>query len=116
MVQYYDVTVGRLVVELFDMVEVKDGTAKSLTDTSLSLLRSNGINLDMLVGFCAETCNTMYGAHNSVSVHLKAGAPHLLTVKCSSEYFRSLLEAPKGAGGFSVWGLQLLCPQHKQEG
>ncbi len=83
MVQYYDVSRGRLVVELLDMICVADGTAKALTEATLSLMKNQNCDLNMLVGFSADTCNTMFGARNSVSVLLKAVVPQLLTVKCS---------------------------------
>lgn len=36
-----------------------------------------------LVGFSADTCNTMFGVHASVTALLKKKCPHLLAVKCS---------------------------------
>ena len=36
-----------------------------------------------VIGFCADTCNVMFGANHSVSTLLKDKIPNLLTVKCS---------------------------------
>lgn len=83
MVQYFNVHKGCVVVELLDMVEVENGTASSLSAKVLELLKTGNCDLNLFVGFCADTCNTMFGAHNSVSVHLKATVPQLMAVKCS---------------------------------
>jgi hypothetical protein len=36
-----------------------------------------------MIGFCADTCNVMFGAHHSVSTLLGDEMPYALTVKCS---------------------------------
>ena len=76
LVQYYDLSQSKLVVELLDMVEVKDGTWQKLI--KFSLLRDKGCNLDMLVGFSADTSNAMFGRHNSVHWKLPYAIQSLL--------------------------------------
>lgn len=83
MIQYYDFKIGRLVVDLLDMVECLDGRAVTLTEKVLDLMKSRKIDLKMMVGFCADTCNAMFGVNNSVAVHLKKEIPNVLAVKCS---------------------------------
>lgn len=49
----------------------------------LDVLDKSNIPKDQMIGFSADTCNKMFGEHNSVSQILKAAIPHLVTVKCS---------------------------------
>jgi hypothetical protein len=37
----------------------------------------------MIVGFCADTCNAMFGAYNSVATILRERIPTIVTVKCN---------------------------------
>lgn len=76
--KFYDFKANRLNVELLDLIDSADGTAANLSQTVLQLLNDMKLDLNMLVGFSADTCNTMFGTHNSVSVHLKRTIPHIV--------------------------------------
>jgi hAT family C-terminal dimerisation region len=74
---------GKLNSEMLKMKRVKDATAEGLFTALIAELAKSKIPESRMVGFSADTCNTMFGERNSVSQKLRAQIPHLLTVKCS---------------------------------
>lgn len=72
-----------MVVDLLDLVECPDGTAKKLTNSILEWLHKSNIETKQVVGFCADTCNVMFGRNKSVSTLLKKEIPSIMAVKCS---------------------------------
>lgn len=82
-IQYFSEDSYRQEYEVVDVVECNDKTAVGLTKLVLDLLRKNDIDPQMIVGFCADTTNSMFGCNNSVSTHLKKEIPKILCVKCS---------------------------------
>ena len=89
---------GQLCTELIDLVRVEDSTAEGLTTNLLTTLEKSQINLNNMVAFASDTCNSMFGEFNSVTQKLKNKLPNLLTVKfschsihlCSSKAFATL--------------------------
>lgn len=70
---------------MLKMKRCKDATAEGLFTALIAELAKSKISESQMVGFSADTCNTMFGEHNSVSQKLRALIPHLLTVKCSCQ-------------------------------
>jgi hypothetical protein len=59
-----------------------------------------GLKTSMLVGFCADTCNAMFGAHHSVATILREKIKSIVTVKCNCHMShlcsqKASLELPK---------------------
>jgi hypothetical protein len=71
------------VSELLELARCKDATALGLTTALLDILKESNIPKTQMVGFSADTCNTMFGENNSVSQRLKQEIPHLVTMKCT---------------------------------
>ena len=68
---YFDEKDFRLEIILIDLIPLKDGTATTIYTSLLESLREKGIPMHNVVGFCADTCNVMFGVHHSVSQLLK---------------------------------------------
>lgn len=66
------------------MVEVgESGSAVELHKCLIKVINNKDIPLSNLAGFSAETCNVMFGEHNSVYSLLKKDLPQIVCVKCS---------------------------------
>lgn len=76
---------GKFNSEMLKMKRCKDATAEGLFTALIAELAKSKIPESQMVGFSADTCNTMFGENNSVSQKLRALIPHLLTVKCSCQ-------------------------------
>ena len=82
-VQYYDFDQKRLNCELLDLVKCTNGTAEAISNSLLGLISKTNCDLNNVVGFSADTCNTMFGVNNSVSTILKKAAPNIVLIKCA---------------------------------
>lgn len=99
-VQYCDKCKRRFVAEPFDLIEVNDATAKGISSSLMEAFEKEDLPTCNLIAFCADTCNTMFGIHNLVSVILKQHIPHLINIKCSFHSIhlcsnQACLELPK---------------------
>lgn len=81
--QYFDEEEFRQKHELLDLTSCREKSAEGLTKAVTDLIEKYGIEKEMIVGFCADTTNSMFGAHHSVSKLLKDEIPQILCVKCS---------------------------------
>jgi hypothetical protein len=56
-------------VSLIEIANCCDATgdAIGITDTVFEVFQKVGLKTSMLVGFCADTCNAMFGGHHSVA-------------------------------------------------
>lgn len=63
---YFNEKDFRLELILIDLIPLKDGTATTIYTSLLESLRERGIPMHV-IGFCADTCNVMFGANHSVS-------------------------------------------------
>ena len=82
-VQYWNERKQDLSVGLLELLQCTDATAEGLSKKVLEVLKQSGIDPKQMVGFCADTCNVMFGRNKSVSTILKKANPNLVTVKCS---------------------------------
>ena len=80
---YFDEKDFRLEIILIDLIPLKDGTATTIYTSLLESLRERGIPMQNVVGFCADTCNVMFGVNHSVSQLLVKDYPWIIAVKCS---------------------------------
>jgi hypothetical protein len=62
-------------VSLIEIANCCDATATGITDTVFEVFEKVGLKTSMLVGFCADTCNAMFGAHHSVATILHEKIP-----------------------------------------
>ena len=74
---------GKVNPEMIKMKRCKDATAEGLYTALVAQLAKLNIPPHQMVGFSADTCNAMWGEHNSVVQKLKAENPHIVTVKCA---------------------------------
>ena len=56
---------------LYNLLEIARGDADSLFQALVGLLERDGISLNNIIGFAADTTNVMFGEHNSVASRLK---------------------------------------------
>ena len=82
-VQYYDCDQKRLHCKLLDLVKCTNSTAEVISNSLLGLISETNCDLNKLVGFSADTCNTMFSVNNSVSTILKKAAPNSVLIKCA---------------------------------
>lgn len=91
-VRYFDERCRRIVSSFWDLCRVftedrpevafEKATANHLYNTIMSSFRSEKVNLENLIGFGLDGCNTMQGEHNSVSSRLQANFPGISNMKC----------------------------------
>jgi hypothetical protein len=67
---------------LLDMVELQNGEAVTIANETARVLEERRIEQN-LIGFCGDTCNTMFGIHHSVSTILREKYPWIVIVKCT---------------------------------
>jgi hypothetical protein len=80
---YFNEKDFRLEIILIDLIPLKDGRATTIYTSLLKSLRERGIPMHNVIGFCADTCNVMFGANHSVSQLLVKDHPWIIAVKCS---------------------------------
>lgn len=73
----------KVVTKFFDLLEMNSGKAEDLYRVLKTTITSKNIPFQNLIGFSADTCNVMFGEHNSVFALLKKDLPYVVSVKCS---------------------------------
>lgn len=73
----------RLEIILIDLVPLPNGTANTIYNTLIGNLKEKGIPMKNIIGFCADTCNVMFGIHHSVAQLLVRDYPWIIAIKCS---------------------------------
>ena len=66
-----------------DLIELPNGKAETMYGKIKDCLNERKIPMENVIGFCADTCNVMFGKHHSVSQLLTKDYPWILSVKCS---------------------------------
>ena len=69
--------------DLVDIVELDDGKAETIYQAILKCFNDKNIPMTNIIGFCADTCNVMFGKYHSVSQLLVKNHPWIIPVKCS---------------------------------
>ncbi|KZS17735.1 Uncharacterized protein APZ42_016234 [Daphnia magna] len=98
--QVYSAKDERLMVSLIEIANCCDATAIVTTDTVFGVFEKVRLKTNISVDFCADTCNVMFGAHNSVARILSEKIPFIVTVKCNCHMshlcsHKASLEMPK---------------------
>ncbi|XP_071041980.1 zinc finger protein 862-like [Parasteatoda tepidariorum] len=81
-IKYYSEVDEIVKTKLLNLVEIKDKTAEGLFNSLSTEIRKNGLQLQNLVGFAADTTNVMFGEHNSVVQKLRNESPDCMFIKC----------------------------------
>ena len=55
---------------------------ESLFQALVGLFEGDGISLNNIIGFAADTTNVMFGEHNSVASRLKEKIPDIFLTRC----------------------------------
>lgn len=80
---FFDKEKFEMVCVFIGLVELSDGKADTIYQSVKDCLNEMSIPVENLIGFCADTCNVMFGKHHSVSQLLIKDHPWILPVKCS---------------------------------
>ena len=72
-----------LEIILIDLVPLANGTANTIYNTLIESLKEKGIPMKNIIGFCADTCNVMFGINHSVAQLLVRDYPWIIAIKCS---------------------------------
>lgn len=80
---YFDESEFKVVYVFISLIELPNGKATTIYDSIKSCLNEMSIPIENVIGFCADTCNVMFGKNHSVSQLLIKDHPWILPVKCS---------------------------------
>ena len=77
--QHYDKQSCTVRSQLYDLLDVPQADAETLYQTLVNAMERDQIHLNNVIGFAADTCNVMFGEHNSVVSQrcLLICAPHM---------------------------------------
>lgn len=82
-VSYFDYEQCEVIYSFYDMVSVDKCDAQSLYSAIKVSFEEKKIPLDNIIGFSSDTCNVMFGEHQSVTSLMKADLPHIVFVRCN---------------------------------
>jgi hypothetical protein len=82
LVTYFNSTTFKMDNYLIDIVQLDDGKADTIYKAIVECFEQKGIPMENIIGFCADTCNVMFGAYHSVAQMLVANYPWIIPVKC----------------------------------
>ncbi|XP_028402033.1 uncharacterized protein LOC114524975 [Dendronephthya gigantea] len=68
---------------LIDIIQLDDGKAETIYSAIVECFEQKDIPMENIVGFCADTCNVMFGSRHSVAQMLVANYPWIIPVKCA---------------------------------
>ena len=88
LVTYFNPDSFKMDCYLIDMVELDDGKADTIYNAVVKCFEQKGIPMENVIGFCADTCNTMFGAHHSVAQMIVVNYPWIIPVKCACHLIR----------------------------
>jgi hypothetical protein len=78
----YDKETKKVTCALYELVELSLGNAEAIFKAICGLLEKDGIPINKIVGFAADTTNVMFGQHNSVVSRFKDKIPNLFVFRC----------------------------------
>lgn len=81
-VKYFDKNIGRVESNFYRLISIESGSAEAITGIITATLKSDGLNINNLLGIGVDGANSMVGKRNSLSTRLKDIVPHMITVKC----------------------------------
>ena len=68
--------------KLYDLLDVPQPDAEALYQTLVDAIERDKISVKNAIGFAADTCNVMFGEHNSVVSRLKEKIPNIFVMRC----------------------------------
>lgn len=80
-VQYFDMAEFRLKLNMLDVIRPISTDSDGLVKTIMAVINKAGFDVQNIAGFCADTCNTMFGQKHSVTKLLKDMNPDLFTMR-----------------------------------
>lgn len=83
LVTYFNPDSFQMENDLIDIVQLDDGKADTIYQAILKCFNDKDIPMTNIIGFCADTCNVMFGKYHSVSQLLVQNHPWIIPVKCS---------------------------------
>jgi hypothetical protein len=83
LVTYLNPDKFRMENDLIDIVQLDDSKAETIYQAMLKCFNDKNIPMTNIIGFCADTCNVMFGRYHSVSQLLVKNHPWIIPVKCS---------------------------------
>ena len=101
---FFGMETFKMINVLVDLIKIPDGKSQTTTDHVIASNREKHILMENVIGFCADTCNVMYGAHHSVSKLLTENFLWITAVKsfyhsihlCSSHACKVLPKSVEG--------------------
>ena len=81
---YFNEQTFKLEIIPVDPIPLSNGEAATIYKALLDSLKERDIPMKNIIGFCADTCNVMFGANHSVAQMLVKDHPWVIAVKCSS--------------------------------
>ena len=78
-----------LEIILIDLVPLANRTANTIYNTLIESLKEKGIPMKNIIGFCADTCNVMFGINHSVAQLLVRDYSWIIAIKCSCHLIHS---------------------------
>ena len=67
LVTYFNPDKYQVEKDLIDIVQLDDGKAETINQAILKCFNDKNIPVTNIIGFCADTCNVMFGRYHSVS-------------------------------------------------
>ncbi|XP_064082024.1 uncharacterized protein LOC135198424 [Macrobrachium nipponense] len=80
---FFDANSFEMKCVFVDLIELPNGKADTIYGKIKACMTSCNIPMINVIGFCADTCNVMFGKHHSVSQLFIKDCPWILPVKCS---------------------------------
>ena len=81
---YFNEQTFKLEIILVDLIPLSNGAAATTYKALLDSLKERDIPMKNVIGFCADTCNVMFGANHSFAQMLVKDHPWVIAAKCSS--------------------------------
>ena len=87
--RHYDKQSLTVQSHLYDLLDVPQADAEKLYQTLVNTIQTDNISLKKVIGFAADTCNVMFGEHNSVVSRLKDKLSNIFVVRyiCHGAHF-----------------------------
>ena len=67
-----------------DLLPLPNGAAATIYESLVNSLKEKDIPMENVIGFCADSCNVMFGVNHSVAQMLVRDYPWIVAVKCSA--------------------------------
>lgn len=83
MIRYFSSTLKKIRTTFYKLISLESGTAENMTNSLISHVQNDGLNIKHLIGIGVDGTNSMIGKNDSVASRLKRIIPHLVVIKCT---------------------------------